>query len=77
MDDIETRLIEAIASRYRHAATPATRLASLGVDSLQMADLVGDLERRFGIEVDQDIFDVETVAQLASYLRERGARTDA
>lgn len=71
MDDIEARLIAAIASRYHRESNADTVLSSLGVDSMQMADLVGDIENRFGIEVDQDIFDAETVAQLAAYIRER------
>ena len=71
MDDIESKLTQAIASRYHREVDADTPLSSLGVDSMQMADLVGDIETRFGIAVDQDIFDAETVRQLAAYIRER------
>ena len=73
MDEIEKRLAEAVRVRYGRVAESGTALASLGVDSMQMADLVGDLEREFHIEVDQDVFDAETLGELADYVRARQA----
>ena len=40
-------------------------------DSLRLADFVSDLEKAFHIRADQDIFDVETLRDLADYIRER------
>ena len=71
MDSVETALTDAIRQRFGREADLSTRLDALGVDSLQMADLVDLLERRFRIEVDQDLFEVETLADLADYVRAR------
>ena len=71
MDEVESALVEDIRRRYGRVVQSDTPLSTLGVDSMQMADLVGDIEREFGIEVDQDIFDAETVGELAAYVRGR------
>ena len=71
MDELQAALCDAIRERFGESAQADTRLAALGVDSMQMADLDELIERRFGVEVDQDLFEVETVAELADYIRAR------
>ncbi|MEO8548777.1 MAG: acyl carrier protein [Kofleriaceae bacterium] len=49
--------------------TPDTRIADLGVDSLKLLRLVAKLEKRFGIELEDDvIFEVETLRGLADVI---------
>jgi acyl carrier protein len=69
--DVEGRLIETIHARLGSSPEITDPLSSLGVDSLRLAGFVSDLEEVFGIRADQDIFDVETVQELADYIRDR------
>ena len=46
-------------------------LAMIGIDSVAMAELTFDLEKRFSIKIDDEILDVQTVGQLVQYLHER------
>ena len=62
MDEFETQLLEAIHAQLRASPALSDELASLGVDSVKMADFIMAIEERFDIRVDQDIWDVETVA---------------
>jgi len=48
-------------------------LALVGIDSVGMAEMTLELEKRYDIRVDETIFDVDTVADLVSYVRERRA----
>ena len=70
-DSIEEQLLRTVKSRLGVRARIDDPLTSLGVDSLRLADFVADLEKVFAIRADQDIFDVETLAELAAYIRER------
>ncbi len=70
-DDVEGRLLASVHRRLGVEAAIGDRLDSLGVDSLRLADFVSDLEREFRIRADQDIFDVETLQELAHYIRAR------
>ena len=72
--DIEARLLDTIHVRLGVDAGIDDRLDSLGVDSLRLADFVSDLEKAFGFRADQDIFDVETIRELAAYVHERGGK---
>ena len=71
MDEVETRLLKAINARLGASPALPDELTSLGVDSVKMADFIIAIEERFDIRVDQDIWDVETVAELAAYIRTR------
>ena len=44
---------------------------SLGIDSLEMADFIGVLEREFRIQADTEIMDVATLAELVHYIEAR------
>lgn len=69
--DIEIRLLGAVRDRLGVEARIDDRLSALGVDSLRLADFVSDLERIFHIQADPEIFDVQTLRDLAQYIRER------
>ncbi len=70
-DDIEARLLASIRQRLHVQARIGDRLADLRVDSLRLAGFVTDLEKAFDIRADQDLFDVETLQELAHYIREK------
>ncbi len=71
MDEVETRLLEAINARLGASPALPDALTSLGVDSVKMADFIITIEEQFDIRVDQDIWDVNTVGELAAYIRTR------
>ena len=48
-------------------------LALIGIDSVAMAELTFELEKRFAIKIDDDILDVETVDELIQYVVARKA----
>lgn len=51
---------------------PASRLADLGVDSIQAMELVVELEQTFDLSIDgQDLVDLETLGDVASYVERR------
>jgi len=43
-------------------------LSLIGIDSVAMAELTFELEKRFSIRIDDDILDVDTVDELVSYV---------
>lgn len=46
-------------------------LAMIGIDSVAMAELTFELEKRFAIKIDDDILDVDTVDELIQYVTTR------
>jgi acyl carrier protein len=46
-------------------------LAIIGIDSVAMAEMTFEFEKRFGIRIDDEILDVDTVDQLIRYVHER------
>ena len=60
--------------RLGRDATPDSRLAELGVDSVEMAGFVRELEDGFGIQVDEEVFDVQTVGELVRYVEQLSRR---
>jgi acyl carrier protein len=40
----------------------------IGIDSVAMAELTFELEKRFSIKIDDDILDVDTVDELVQYV---------
>jgi len=72
--EIERRIIEAIRARLGREATPGDGLRDLGIDSIDMASFIGEIEDEFRIRVDAEIDDVETVADLAAYVAARRQR---
>jgi len=73
-DALEQRLLALVHDRLGVAAQLHTPLTALGVDSLRLADFVTDLERHFDLDADQELFEVETLGELAAYIREHGRR---
>ena len=43
-------------------------LAMIGIDSVAMAELTFELEKRFAIKIDDDILDVDSVDELVHYV---------
>ena len=43
-------------------------LAMIGIDSVAMAELTFDFEKRFSIKIDEDILDVDSVNELVQYV---------
>ena len=70
-DSIETALVEALRRELGRDVCIADSLGSLGLDSLRMAQLATELETRFRFSVDEELLDVETVEELAEYVRSR------
>jgi len=50
-------------------------LAMIGIDSVAMAELTFELEKRFAIKVDDDILDVDSVDELVHYVVTRKSST--
>ena len=71
VDAIESILLEKVGAMFGGAPKLADSLTMLGVDSVGMAELTFDIEKQFGIRVDDSVLDVETVQDLATYIRER------
>lgn len=46
-------------------------LALIGIDSVAMAELTFELEKRFSIKIDDDILDVDSVDDLIQYVEAR------
>ena len=71
MDPIESEIIRVLKEEIGGDPQPTDALMDLGIDSLRMVDLASDLAARFGIEIDQDMFEVETIHDLAHYVRKK------
>ena len=71
MDTIEAQILEAVREEFGGNPLAEDSLTGLGIDSLRMAELGSDLERKFHIRVDEEILEVETVRDLADYVRAR------
>ncbi|MGN6135285.1 MAG: acyl carrier protein [Aureliella sp.] len=77
MDAIESILLEKLAAMFGGQPKLSDSLLLLGVDSVGMAELTFDIEKQFGIRVDDAILDVDTVADLAAYVRQKQAGSSA
>jgi acyl carrier protein len=71
MDAVEETIITYLRQTVGGDPRPSDRLSLVGVDSVGMAELTFELEKRFGIRVDDDVLDLETISELATYIRER------
>jgi acyl carrier protein len=72
-DAIEQELLAFIKQTFNVQPEMDEPLALVGIDSVGMAEMTLELEKRYNIRVDETIFDVDTVADLVSYVRERQA----
>ena len=78
-DQLKTMIVERLFMKIDPADIESDKslIEVYGVDSVSLLELVVGLEETFGIEVDDDDFDVEhfkSVTALAAFIR---ARTDA
>lgn len=64
-------LAKLIQAKTNVVAKPGMPLLRLNIDSLMMAELTVELEKQFGIRVDESVLDVETIDDLASYVESR------
>lgn len=71
MDVIEQQVVQALERELGRSVTTADSLDRLGIESLRKAELASELAHRFGIRVDEELLDVDTVAELADYVRQR------
>jgi acyl carrier protein len=67
----ESQIIAYLSKIVGGAPRPSDSLAVLGVDSVAMAELTFELEKRFGIQIDDDILDVDTIRELTQYVISR------
>lgn len=70
-DDVEAFVLHLAREHGASEVRPEQRLSDLGIDSLTLANHMGALERRFHIEMDADIADVDTVKELVDYVNAR------
>ncbi|MEX0407760.1 acyl carrier protein [Aquibium sp. LZ166] len=75
-DQLEAEIIDKIASyaeQGKGSVTRATRLADLGIHSLELTEIIFDFEDKYGIEVDINTSDawetMETVGDIADAVR--------
>jgi acyl carrier protein len=71
MDSIEIELRRALEEETGRRPRATDPLSDLGLDSLRMAELATRLEDQFGVRVDEELLDVDTVADLTHYIRSR------
>jgi acyl carrier protein len=71
MDAVDELIFKILREKFSMEPKPDMSLAALGVDSLGMAELTVDLEKQFGIKVDEDILGTETVGELIAYVRSK------
>lgn len=71
MVSIESHLVRVIEARLRVTAVPSNRIRDLNLDSIKTAEFLSELEDEFEVRFDQDVLEVETVADLAAYIGER------
>jgi acyl carrier protein len=71
MDAIENKILGALKAKFGGQPRSSDYLVDLGVDSLGMAELGAELESQFRIKIDEEVLGVETVQELAEYIRSK------
>ncbi len=71
MESIEEKLLASLTNKFGGRPELSDGLAFIGVDSVGMAELTVEIEKDFGIRVKDDIVGVDTVQELADYIREQ------
>lgn len=74
MQSIEESLLNQLRAKFGADAQLTDSLVMLGIDSVGMAELTYDLEQLFAIKVDDGLLTVDTVQDLADYVRQRQAK---
>ncbi len=80
MDSVEiqatkTQIIEYLRKVCGGSPQGKDSLAMIGIDSVAMAELTFELEKRFAIKIDDDILDVDSVDELVQYVIARKSAT--
>ena len=71
IEDTTNQVIEYLAKVCGSRPHLDDSLAMIGIDSVAMAEMTFELEKRFGLKIDDEILDVESVRQLVNYLHAR------
>lgn len=69
MDVVDETILEYLRKSVGGNPTLDDQLALVGVDSIGLAELTFELEKRFAIRVDDEIHELQTVRDLADYVR--------
>ncbi len=75
MDRVETELLRLMQARLGVTPEISSNLTELNLDSIKTADFLRELEFEFEVQFDQDVFELDTVGDLAAYIRERLTET--
>ena len=68
-DTLKTMLVEELSVNEADVTPEAELVNDLGINSLELADLVLHCEEKFGIEIsDEDVREFLTVGDVVSYL---------
>jgi acyl carrier protein len=73
VDTIESELVRQLSEKFGGHPKLDDSLLLIGVDSVGMAELTIEIEKQFNVRVDDSILDVQTVQELADYVRQRQA----
>jgi acyl carrier protein len=71
MDRVESKLLRAIDARLGATPELSSRITELNLDSIKTAEFLRELEDEFDVTFDQDVFELETIADLAAHIRAR------
>jgi acyl carrier protein len=69
----KTQIVEYLKKVCGGSPSGSDSLSMIGIDSVAMAELTFELEKRFSIKIDDDILDVDTVDELIQYVMNRRA----
>ena len=75
MESIEEKLLARLTEKFGTQPELSDGLSFIGVDSVGMAELTVDIEQEFQIQVNDDIVHVDTVQELADYIRHQQTAT--
>jgi acyl carrier protein len=64
----EQQLLQIVTASLGRPARPSDTWADLGVDSLGMAEMMTEVERTFDVRLDERVFEVESIAEMAQLL---------
>jgi acyl carrier protein len=70
-EETERQIVEYLSQVCSTKPELSDSLAMIGIDSVAMAELTFEFEKRFSIRIDDEILDVESVEQLIRYVHDR------
>ncbi len=69
--DLFKRIATEMTQKDFSHVTDASVIADLGVDSMAMLEIVGEMERELDVQIPDDLTGIETVAQLLDVVQKR------